>query len=284
MRFLITGGEGFVGKALANKLRAAGHPVDTVDIKGEPTYKVDIVNMEDITNIIHNNNYDGVFHLAAITSPTAADRNPRLAIETNMIGSVNVFEASRNVKKVIFASSSAVYTDKPNMYSMTKKFGEERARSYDNVLSLRYFNVYGPGEEQKGDDRSVITKFIEAAKRGDDLVIFGNGIQRRDFIHVDDVVRRTMDAYNLQTQYSHTDGRYYRIRELEIGTGVSTCFSEIAERIIAMTQSASKITYIPNPFPNYQLYTRAEEYDPWFDPHCISLKDGIMGLIQGEIK
>jgi UDP-glucose 4-epimerase len=265
MKFLITGGDGYVGRALRHKLIIEGHQVDTVDVKGKPTYTVDISVTGEIERIIRSNDYDGIFHLAAITSPGSAARDPIAAVRINILGTEKIFEAARDVKRVVFASSSAIYTDKPNIYSATKRAGEEIAKCYDNVVALRYFNIYGPDESVKGEDRSVITKFMEAAIAGHDIVIFGDGSQSRDFIYIDDVVSKTL--------YAMRSAKVNPV--MDVGTGTSNNFNAIAHLIKTYLHSRSNIVYVPNPMPNYQAYTKA----PVYDCDCVPLAEGIRRMI-----
>lgn len=118
-----------------------------------------------------------------------------------------------------------------------------KASSYQlRTLALRYFNVYGNGENQKGDYASVVTLFLKARKNGESLVIYGNGTQARDLIDVRDVAQITLDLLE--------KGSYHIYN---VGTGVATTYATIAGMI-----DEHHITYVPNPLPSYQDYTRAE--------------------------
>jgi len=134
-----------------------------------------------------------------------------------------------------------------NHYAKTKIMNEMVATSYEHIygirtIGLRYFNVYGSGENDKGDYASIVGLFLKARKNRESLVVYGDGTQARDLIKVTDAAQMTLDLLEKGS---------YRI--YNVGTGVATTYTAIAKMI-----DGRNIQYIPNPLLSYQYYTRAE--------------------------
>ncbi|HEX2897907.1 MAG TPA: SDR family oxidoreductase [candidate division Zixibacteria bacterium] len=220
MKFLITGGAGFIGSNTSHFLVNQGHGVRIIDnfSSGKKENLDGILNdIELINGDIRDfdlvkkaiTGVDYVLHLAALASVPASIENPVLANDINVNGTLNVLEASRLtfVKKVVFASSSAVYGDTKELpikesvtprplspYAVGKLMGEYYARLYWEhyqlpTVSLRFFNVYGPRQNPDGDYAAVIPKFIQMLLNGKSPKVYGDGEQSRDFIFVDDAVQ-----------------------------------------------------------------------------------------------
>lgn len=265
-RFLITGGEGFIGRNLRRLLKRENHEALTLDVAGDPDYLLSITDFEKLLNI--DDRFDGIFHLAALTSPPQFEEDPLKGFQVNTIGTLNVLEMAKrmNLKRVLLASSSAVYgysmsistelnlPDKYlNLYPITKLADEHLARYYSfrnevECISLRYFNTFGYGENSKGMYSSPISKFLYAAVKDEPIVVYGDGTQRRDFIYIDDNVRCTYLAF-----VNGKPGESYNV-----GTGVSTDYNTIAEMVKDITGSRSTIVHVPNPFKSYQMFTQAD--------------------------
>lgn len=296
MNFLVIGGEGFIGRFLKNKLRQKGHIVQTLDIAGNPTFKVNILDYASLQTAM--NDMDGVFHLAAVTSPPQFETDLTLGFETNVNGTLNILKASleKGVKRVVIASSSAIYGDinEPgqedftidghnNMYATTKLFDEYLAKYFHlrkdlETVSLRFFNTYGIGENTKGMYSSVISKFLEAISKGELPVIYGDGTQSRDFVYVKDLAEASYQAF-----FKGKSGETYNV-----GTGNSISFNELIAQISTVIGKEIEIKYESNPFKNYQMFTKADitkilSQIGWSPSY--STKDGIaemaneMGLI-----
>ncbi len=265
MHILITGGEGFIGgyikrnltqsaanKIAANKTNAVEieilETIDTYDIKsGE---EKDILNIENLAKIITTNKIDSVFHCAAKISVPESFIQKEYYDLVNINGTENVFNiVEQNNTKIVFSSSAAVYGEcdskvkedfvlnPQSPYADEKKKGEEilaRGAGDKNMyhIALRYFNVYGPG--QSPEYAGVITHFIRAALKGEDIVIFGNGNAVRDFVFVEDVARANVMAMN----YPNTQFEIFNI-----GSGAETKVKDLAEMIIKLTNSPSQIVY-----------------------------------------
>ena len=260
----ITGVSGFIGRHVAEEALRRGYRVTGLDRNQSPTSDFEFVNTDirDTNRLTHAmRSQDYVIHLAAVTSNVEFVRNPVDSYDINASGFLGVIDAAakNGCKVFVYASSAAVYLDRfsedalidvrkqSNHYAKTKIMNEMAARSYEEIyrmktIALRYFNVYGNGENQKGDYASIITLFLKAKKNGEPLVLYGDGTQARDLINVVDTARITLDLLE--------KGSY---DVYNIGTGTATKYVTIAELI-----DMHRIRYIPNPLPSYQLYTRAE--------------------------
>ena len=210
---------------------------------------------------------DYVFNLAAVTAPPQFEDIDSNGYEINVMGTYNILKAAfkNNVKKVILASSSAVYgnidvparedmvTDAyPNLYAVTKYTNEITARSFSllrhlDSVYLRYFNTYGTGENSKGAYSSIFHKFIDDLRNKKTPVIFGDGTQRRDFIYIRDNARASV----LAMEKGKTGEAY------NIGTGKSTNFNTIYKIIKEEMGSNVEPKYEKNPFSSYQMFTQA---------------------------
>ncbi|MBT4135048.1 NAD-dependent epimerase/dehydratase family protein [Candidatus Woesearchaeota archaeon] len=225
MKYLVTGGEGFIGSKIVERLNC-----NSYDKKSGQ----DILNQEKLVKSLKDINT--VFHTAAKISVPESQKKPEEYYDVNVKGTKNIVNLSES--KIIFSSSAAVYgeydrkvveEDKLNPesnYAQNKVDGEELI-SAKKEISLRYFNVYGPGQGAAG----VIAIFIKKALNNEDLVITGNGDQERDFIYVDDVV----DANIAAVSYSGSE------KVFNIGSGQSIKLRDLAKLIIKLCNSESKI-------------------------------------------
>lgn len=224
MRVCVTGGAGFIGSHLVDRLIALGHTVLVIDnlttgVREFVNPKATFIEMDvrdaNIESIFADFKPQLVFHEAAQTMVPASMENPKMDCDVNLLGLVNILEASRKhkVEHFLMPSSAAVYGDldtlpltedmigKPtSFYGLTKLTGEGYLRIYEQAFGLktvcfRYSNVYGPrqGDGGEGGVISIFTRFIN---EGQGLTIFGDGEQTRDFIYVDDVVEANIKAMN----------------------------------------------------------------------------------------
>ena len=248
MKALVTGGAGFIGSNLVDRLLDRAEMVVVVDNETanthEETYwndnainvKAD-VNDKGFNNIVTN--IDCIFHLAADISIPYSIENPVATYANNVHGLLNVLETARknDIKKVIFSSTAAIYgltdkvcveTDAPdplNPYSVSKLAGEQLMKMYHDLYgiqtaSLRYFNVYGPRQSNTGQYAPVVGIFQKQKENNSALTIVGDGEQTRDFVHVYDVA----DA-NILLAESDATGVY------NVGTGVEYSVNQIANMI-----------------------------------------------------
>lgn len=294
-RFLITGGEGFIGRNIRKYIADHGMDTSTLDIAGNPDYRTSVTDFDSLMRI--DDHYDGIFHLAAVTSPPQFEGDPLSGFLVNANGTLNILEfAKRNsIRRVVLASSSATYgnTDKisvehnlpqvySNLYPITKITDEYLARYYSirnevECISLRYFNTYGPGENSKAQYASVIWRFIKAIHNGEKPIIYGDGEQRRDFIFIDDTARATFLA-----MLHGLPGEAYNI-----GTGISTTFNDIFKTVKEEMHSSVQADHVPNPLKNYQYFTQADmtktNRDMGFKPE-FDLRSGIRRMLQYDIR
>jgi len=251
---LISGGAGFIGSHLAERLVQEKNNVIIVDnfssgninnlekVKNKiKIVRLDIRNDKKIDDILKN--IDVIFHLAAIVSVQESIKNPKETFEVNLNGTINLLEGMKknSIPKIIFASSSAVYgnvnknniCEKDNIspispYGLSKYLAEEIIRIYQrlsmiNATCLRFFNVYGQRQDGKSPYSGVISKFIEKIKNNKRPEIYGNGNQTRDFVYVEDIVNALINAMSF-------DDKKNRI--LNIGTGKTISINDLYKIII----------------------------------------------------
>ena len=260
MKFVITGGAGFIGSHIAKHLVEKNHDVIVVDnlsrgrlenlskIKEQIEFKkMDILDFDSLKKVIFNS--DGIFHQAALTSVPESFTQKEKYHNVNVKGTENIFKLAKEFgKKVVYASSSSIYgntTTIPiqenfeknpiNPYGITKLDDEKLAKKFHDlglsVIGLRYFNVYGIG--QTNDYAGVITKFIDQINLNKSPIIFGDGTHTRDFISVEDIAKA-----NLLSMESNTDFSF-----LNIGTGISTSIKELAELMIELSGKKLEISF-----------------------------------------
>jgi UDP-glucose 4-epimerase len=205
MKYLVTGSEGFIGRHLIKNLQAQGHVVSGLDIRNSSG---DIRTMKDVLSKAEN--VDGIFHLAAIASVQQTITDPQGTFETNVTGTRNVFKAGKELGgiPVVYASSAAVYGDNQNLplkesekptplspYAEHKYQNEQDARSSGlPTFGLRFFNIYGPGQDPSSPYSGVISVFYDRLKAELPLTVYGDGQQTRDFVAVEDAVTALITA------------------------------------------------------------------------------------------
>lgn len=261
MKYLVTGGAGFIGSNLVDKLIELGHEVICIDNESAEchdqfywnnkatNYKYNICDYELIEPLFDG--IDCVFHIASDARIQPAILNPRRSIENNALGTSNVLELSRinKVKRFVYSSTSSAYGKRsalPNVetqasdpltpYSTAKVFGENLARVYYNLygletISLRYFNVYGDRQPLKGQYAPVIGLFLKQYHESKPLTVVGDGSQRRDFTHISDVVQANIFASEVENGF----GEVYNI-----GYGSNYAILDIANMI------SNDIKFIPS--------------------------------------
>jgi len=252
MRFVVTGGAGFVGSHLVKLLVKKGHEITVIDNLytgkkenlDEVKDKIKFLNIDiqDYDSMEKNmRNIDGVFHQAALTIVQDSFKMPEKYHSVNVDGTENIFKiAQKNNFKVVYASSSSVYGHQENIpilensekkpitpYGKTKLEDELLAEKYSKlgvkIIGLRYFNIFGKG--QTIEYAGVITKFLDRIRDGKAPIIFGDGSQIRDFIYVGDVADVNYLAMNSNNSNLHVN----------VGTGNSTSILELAKMMVKIS-------------------------------------------------
>lgn len=264
MRFLITGGAGFIGTALANHLAEQGQSVRVLDnlsagneLRLHPDVHFTRGEVEDKPKVWRLlNNVDCVYHLAARVSVPESVLYPREYNKTNVSGTVAVMEAMRDagVKRVVLASSGAVYGNQAvspaheglvpyptSPYGVSKLAAEGYVHTIGELwqietVALRIFNAYGPGQALPPTHPPVVPQFVRQILEGGSVVMHGDGKQSRDFIYVDDVVRALVAA-------ATAEGVQRQI--INVGTGQGTDLNQLVQAVQNVTGRAAKTIVNP---------------------------------------
>ena len=249
MKYVVTGGAGFIGSNIVKLLVKNGHDVIIIDNlhtgnlsrireiqEKTEFYKIDIRNYEELKEILRD--IDGIFHQAALTIVSESFEKPDEYFDVNVKGTKNIFTIAKELGiKVVFASSSSIYGNVKevpikesfgknpiNPYGQTKvekeKLTEEFWSHGGKIIGLRYFNVYGKG--QTGTYAGVITQFMKRLDQNQAPLIYGKGTQMRDFVSVEDVAKA-----NIMAMESDTIQGFFNV-----GTGKSISISELAKLMI----------------------------------------------------
>ncbi|MDE0266699.1 MAG: NAD-dependent epimerase/dehydratase family protein [Thaumarchaeota archaeon] len=299
MRFLVTGGAGFIGSHIAEALLADGHSVRIIDnLRAGSLKRISHImdSIEFIKADIRDGGAlrsamrecDGVFHQAALVSVQESYVMKQEYHDVNVTGTKNVLEHAADLGiKAVYASSSSVYgnpqstptrEDAPlrpeNPYGATKADAEavaqECIRSGASVVGLRYFNVYGSG--QTGTYAGVITQFMRRLEEAKPPIINGDGTQSRDFVYVGDAA-----AANLSAIFSRTDSGFFNI-----GTGKGTTINQLA-RIMTRVYSLDMEPEYADALPGDVMASRADtllasQAIPW--THATELDKGLSEVIR----
>ncbi|MDM8526597.1 NAD-dependent epimerase/dehydratase family protein [Anaerolineales bacterium HSG24] len=303
MRFLITGGAGFIGVTLANQLISQGHTVRVLDNLSAGHAELlhtdihftrgDIEDKPKIWRLL--NKVDCVYHLAARVSVPESVLYPREYNQTNVSGTVAVMEAMRDagVKRVVLASSGAIYGGQlvekvheelmPNPaspYAVSKLAAENYVHTIGKLwdietVSLRIFNAYGPGQSIPPIHAPVIPAFVQQILGHGSILIHGDGQQSRDFIYVDDVVRALVLAATATGINRET---------INIGTGVGTTMKQLIGAIEEITNQRAQIIKNPSVSPgviSLMADTQRAKSLLNFTPQ-VALSDGLAMLIERD--
>jgi len=256
MKYLVTGGAGFIGSNIVSALIDQGEQVSVIDdlSTGNPKnldpfrdaitfHEGSILDSKLLAEAMEG--VDAVLHQAAIPSVPRSIKNPLATHEANATGTLSVLTVAKEVgiKRVVTASSSSVYGDTLTLpkredmalqplspYAVSKLTGEHYVKVFHDLfgmetVSLRYFNVFGPRQNLHGDYAAVIPKFIAALKRDEQPIIFGDGSQTRDFNYVSNVIKANLLAAKTEEIGGQT---------FNIAAGIQITIKALAERIAAL--------------------------------------------------
>lgn len=269
-KILVTGGAGFIGSHLVKRLVQNGHEVVVADIllRGNKLpkeildqvefHQADVKDRETIISI--SKDCSLIYHFAAVLGVDVVADNPVETMDTEIMGMKNVCDAAliNGINKIVYASTSGIYgysainqsvseniiVDPRTSYAIAKRYNEiYLSAQYEekglNSVSLRFFNIYGPGQ----DTRMVVPRFIEQALRNEPITVFGNGQQTRDFTYIDD----TIEACILLSEKISGSEIYNVANEVEF------TIERLAQEIKALTGSSSEITFMEAPRKRYDF-------------------------------
>jgi UDP-N-acetylglucosamine 4-epimerase len=267
--FLVTGGAGFIGSNLVEYLLKEGYHVRVLDdlsngsndhidmFLDNPNYSFKIGDIRDYKTCLQMTaGVDYVLHHAAWGSVPRSVEMPLHYADNNIRGTLNVFEAARvnDVKKVVYASSSSVYGDEPELpkvegkegnllspYALTKKTNEDYGKLYADLYGLetyglRYFNVFGKRQNPEGDYAAVIPKMILQLLNGEQPVIYGDGLQSRDFTYIDNVIEANLKALKAPSEYAG--------ESFNIAYGGQVVLIEMLEKLCEVLEKKVEPVYI----------------------------------------
>ena len=305
MNIVITGGSGFVGSYLCEKLINDGHKIIVIDnlLTGSRENINDLLDNENFSFIEHDvqdhieieDKVDYVLHFASAASPKAYTEHPVNTLKAGSVGTINTLGlAKKHSAEYLLASTSEVYGDplispqneeywgnvNPNgersMYDEAKRFAEAAVATYSRSYGLktkivRIFNTYGP--RMQLNDGRVVTNFIVQALRNENITIYGDGTQTRSFSYVEDTVAGIISLMN-STEYD----------VFNIGNPNEMTVGKLAEKIIELTDSTSEIKYLelPNDDPKQRKpdITKAKTKLNW-EPK-VNLDEGLAKLLHGS--
>lgn len=264
MKILITGGAGFIGSHIAEHYQGIADEIRVLDNlrtgykKNLDGLKVtfiegSITDRELVKKAVEGVDY--IFHMAALVSVPESMSKIDETIELNCRGLLNVLEeaSEAGVKKLVLASSAAIYGDNPTVpkletmypepkspYAITKLDGEYylnmfRSIGKINTAAVRFFNVFGPRQDPKGAYAAAVPIFIEKAVKGEDITVYGDGTQTRDFIYVKDIV----GALTFAAEHPEVTGVF------NAGYGGQITIEDLAAKIIAAAGSSSRVLHAP---------------------------------------
>jgi UDP-glucose 4-epimerase len=304
MKILITGGAGFIGSSLADALLEKGNNeivlVDNLltgrmeNLPNHPNcrfIKSDVNNYNDIAPIFLAFRFDFVFHYAAVVGVKRTLDNPVMVLN-DLQGIKNVLDLSKNtgVKRIFFSSSSEVYGEPVHLpqheqttplnsrlpYAVVKNVGESFCRSYHQEYGLeytlfRFFNTYGP----KQSPDFVISKFMDAATANKDITIYGDGSQTRTFCYITDNATACINAMEKNLFVNDV---------VNIGNDETYTILELAEIIIKLTGSESKLVHLP-PLPEGDMTRRQPDIlnmKKLLNKEFLSLEAGLKEILKGK--
>jgi len=333
MKYLVTGGSGFIGSHITDALVGQGHDVVVLDnlssghkenlfhlrqgFGGQANFRENVEFIEgdirDSETCLHAAaGCDGIFHEAALVSVPDSINRPRDNHDINITGTLNVLEAARanGVKRVVFASSAAIYGDNPELpkretmlpepkspYALAKLTGEYYLKVYAEcfgleTVALRYFNVFGVRQDPSSMYSGVISIFSERIKKGLPITIYGDGQQTRDFVNVADVVQANLLAMNVQSvqdvegvkrnpDLNDLDEGSARFNVFNVATGLQTSLLDLISALGELCGAEPELNFSPSRDGDIQHsladISKARNF-LGYTP-AVNLKEGLMQLI-----
>jgi UDP-glucose 4-epimerase len=271
VKAVVTGGCGFIGSTLVENLEKGGHSITVFDdLSLGTTRNIAGLKVENhILSCAHIKSFvsdcDGIFHLGIPSSSPMYKEKPELVGET-ITNAIKIFEYAKHAgSKVVYASTSSVYNGNQTPYREDMsiyardyysecRYAIERLAKVYNLLhgvksvGLRFFSVYGPKENHKGRYANIVSQFLWRMRRDERPVIYGDGKQTRDFIHVSDVVEALMCAMQKKID----------LGVFNVGTGVAHSFNDVVTLLNDALGKGIKPVYQPNPIKNYVQHTLAD--------------------------
>ena len=268
MKILVTGGAGFIGSNLVKRLLEKGHEINVLDnlLRGNKLDKESFKNITFFKGDVRDANLvltaskgcDAIYHFAAVLGVDIVADQPIETMDVEVIGTRNVVEAAsiNNIKYLLYASTSGIYShsailksalsedvlvDPRTSYAMAKRYNEIYLAAHHeerglNVISLRFFNVYGHNQ----DNRMVVPRFFEQAINNEPITVYGNGAQTRDFTYIDDTIDACVSLLGING--SHI---------INIANEEEWSIKDLAETIKKITDSTSSIHFIDAPKNRY---------------------------------
>lgn len=277
-KYLVTGGAGFIGSNIAKTLEAQGHEVTVIDdfsknghFKNLIGFKGDVIAADLFEYLPENDYFDAIFHEAAITDTTVMDQKQMMEQNVEAFRNLLNYAAENEIPKVIYASSAATYgngavpmkesqpTHPENVYGFSKVIDDNVARlfSHDHqdmkIIGLRYFNVFGPGEDYKGKMASMVYQLYNQMKAGQRPRVFKYGEQMRDFVYVKDVVKANLCALQ--------NGKETAV--YNCATGIARSYNDVIKCLNKEMGLNLEPDYIDNPYPFFQNKTEADMNLAW---------------------
>lgn len=299
MKFLVTGGAGFIGSNIVEELLKHGYSVRVIDNfatgkrENLKDFEKDIELIEGDIRSYHTVNHamkgiDIVLHQAALPSIPRSINDPITSNEVNVMGTLNILDAAKNagVRRIIYASSSSIYGDDPELpkhegmlpnplspYAVSKLAGEKYCQVFSRLYGietviLRYFNVFGPGQDPNSQYSAVIPKFIKLISNNQQPTIYGDGTESRDFTYVSNIVEGNILAAtkDIESGLVMNCACQKQITLNELVTELN----KILDKNLEPTYTAHKLGDIKHSFANIDLISEKLHYKP-----LVNFKEGL---------
>ena len=308
MNFLVTGGAGFIGGAIANRLVKMGHSVWIIDnlksgyITNIPSGAVFIegdFSKNDILAKLDGVRFDGVFHIGGQSSGEISFEDPEYDLNTNTLSTIKLLQycVRTNCKKIVYASTMSVYGERNNQEQFSEsdeanpksfyavgKLASERylsifSKQYDiKYVALRYFNVYGPGQNLENLKQGMVSIYLKQFLDEDfDKVVVKGSLNRfRDLVYIGDVVNVTIDSMEKQI---------YDNQILNVGTGIKTTVMEVLSLIKKYTNSDKEIEiHQGTPGDQFGIFADNKKLISLYNRPFLKFEDGLKKMIDWAVK